>query len=222
MKKCWILWKKILSIHIQVNKLKPLEFDSPTYMYLRRFLKVLASEIKSGDHIIFKSRLSKVNVVSHSHLGRSGATLKFQIGDLKNLGSTSFTCRPSESIELVEIEWHTCSIVSISDGEAVLKSENEIEYVLDESLIPTFSFLQIDMLIKIGVYDKEVVSVKMPTHSIYKITHVENSGSADRKKGIKFSWMILESGARIKAPGFLKAGDQIEVNLSKLTYQRRI
>jgi hypothetical protein len=72
-------------------------------------------------------------------------------------------------------------------------------------------FLQDGMLITIGVLRGDPAVATLPTSAWYTVV----SGG---ERGRKDSTVVLENGEKVKAPGYVSAGDSVEVRLENLEY----
>ncbi|KAI8904804.1 hypothetical protein EDD86DRAFT_177241, partial [Gorgonomyces haynaldii] len=89
-----------------------------------------------------------------------------------------------------------------------------------ERLLP---FLTDEMKLEVMHYQEKPVLVKVPEKATFLVQETQPplNSSSDSSRGTVFKSAILENGAHVQVPEFVKSGDKIIMDLTTLKYKER-
>ena len=91
----------------------------------------------------------------------------------------------------------------------------------EEQIGPATKFLKPNQIVKGIVFEEKIINIALPIKINLKVIEAPPGVKGDRSQsGTK--QVVLETGAKINAPLFIKEGDIIEVNTETGEYVRRI
>eukprot|EP00835_Amoeboradix_gromovi_P004898 NODE_414_length_9102_cov_0.404754.p5 type:complete len:197 gc:universal NODE_414_length_9102_cov_0.404754:4172-4762(+) len=188
---------------------------------IKRFVKVLAHEVELGQYIKYKGNLMRATSVTHSHLGRGGASLKISLQSTLNGGCQNVSFRPSEQLELVDVDWQQFIVVEKDKKAIYIDNDGEIESIALD-LIENSEFVEAGMKVNVAKDENDFISCKLPNSHVYTISAVSEDIVKQRVKGTTSVKATLSSSAVLKVPSFIKVNDKIEVGLRDFAYKRRV
>ena len=90
-----------------------------------------------------------------------------------------------------------------------------------EQVGPRAKFLKQNEMVEAIVFNEKIISISLPIKVQLKVTEAPPGVQGDRAQG-GTKTVILETGAEIQAPLFVKTGDIIELNTDTEEYVRRV
>ncbi|KAJ3107360.1 hypothetical protein HDU97_004242 [Phlyctochytrium planicorne] len=91
----------------------------------------------------------------------------------------------------------------------------------DRSLLP---LLNDTLDIKVLFHASNPISVRLPPHAVYKVTYTDPPASTvtNEGKGTGFKNAVLENDFNVTVPEFVRAGDEVVVELVNGKYRERV
>ena len=119
--------------------------------------------------------------------------------------------------ELIEYQysWNDGNIYSF------LHSQTFEEVQLGKDDIPEREFLIEGQSVKLSKYNDKVLGIILPKTQIYEVTEVDITPTKMVSSGSNYK-AVLNSGATILVPEFIKKGQKIKVNLEEKRYMERV
>ena len=94
-------------------------------------------------------------------------------------------------------------------------------FKLDEEVLgPAMKFIKTNSIVDALVFDDKIFGVKLPIKVELKVTEAANAVRGDTAKGGN-KLVVLETGASITCPMFIKEGDIVKVNTETGEYSER-
>jgi elongation factor P len=181
------------------------------------------NEIKIGKLIRISDEPFVVIKAEHHKTGRGGAVLKTKLKNLITGNVLEKTFQGSDKAEEAETETKKANFLYIQENEA---------YFMDNANYEQFSFT-VDQLggkekyMKEGVdvdilyFDDKPVSVSLPIKMDLKVVSAP-PGVKGNSVGSVTKVAILETGAEMNVPMFVKEGDTIRINTDTEEYVERV
>jgi len=181
------------------------------------------TEIKSGKNIVWNSEPYRVLFSQHSKTGRAGAVLRTKLKNLKTGTITTKTFQESEKVEEAEIEKKEAQYL-YSDKEQFYFLDNATYEQLEFSstIIGAASkFLKEGVVVMVIYFQQTPINIELPVKMDFKVIEAPPSIKGNTADGGS-NQVIIETGAKITTPLFVKTGDIIRVNTETGEYAERI
>lgn len=181
-------------------------------------------EIEVGTKIIINKEPFEIIKAKHLFKGRGQAVLQVKLKNLKTENIISKTFHPSDKFEEAEITEVDLKFIFKHREKVCFSIPNEPSkrfFLKIENLGEKANFLKENMILKGLFFREELINVILPIKVQLKVISAPPGVKGQRETpGTK--QVVLETGARINTPLFIKSGDIIEVNTETGEYVRRI
>lgn len=160
----------------------------------------------------------------HLHLGRGGAILQSKIKNLKTGALVKRNFKPSDNFKEVDVSRETVKYIYNHRGEYFFaKKDNPSQRfsLKEDKLEDKKRFLKEGVLLETIEVNEEIVDISLPIKIDLRVVEAPPSFKGDTAQGGTKN-VILETGAEIKVPLFIKEGDIIKINTRKGEYVERI
>lgn len=180
------------------------------------------SEIKLGSVITLNEQPYVVVFTQHIKVARGSATLRTKLKNLVDGATLEKSFSGGDRIEAADLSRRQASYLYKQDDLHIfMDAENFEQYELKAQTIgEKANYLKDGQLADILLYNGKAVSLELPKKIELKVTNAppgirgDTSGSATKT-------VTLETGAEIRTPLFVKAGDQIRINTETNSYVER-
>ncbi|XP_021850916.1 uncharacterized protein [Spinacia oleracea] len=140
----------------------------PWSLSQRRGVKVLGSEVRTGQIVQRKGRIYQVLKAQHTQHGRGGASIQIELRDVDSGNKVTERFRTDEAIERVYVEEKTFQYL-YAEGDMVVLTDPETFEQLEvpkELFGKSAVYLKDDMTVKVQYYDGRPMSTTVP----YRVT----------------------------------------------------
>jgi len=182
------------------------------------------SEVTQGKNIIIDGQPYEILT---SHVARTQQRKPTNQVKAKNLISgklSDFTFRASDKVEEAEIDTKEIKYLYANKGEYwFCESDNSSKrFKLEETVLGTqVKFLKSNSIIDAIVFNDQTIGIKMPIKVDLKVTEAHPAVKGDTAKGGN-KQVVLETGATINVPMFIKEGDILRINTETGEYTDRL
>ncbi|TPX75843.1 hypothetical protein CcCBS67573_g02897 [Chytriomyces confervae] len=205
-----------------------------------RNYRVGVRDIKKGMIVNTRNRLWAISDFALHTQGRQGSHIKVELvpfgggggGGVSGGGKVVARMAPDDYFDALEIKTRACQFLYESEGLLHfldLDSMDEISCSADllEGGERVVKMLNDSMDISIQCVDDEtaeVVSVKLPLTSVYRVAIAPPAASiiTNEGKGTRFKHATLENGVNVVVPEFVMQGESIVVSLADFKYRERV
>ena len=93
--------------------------------------------------------------------------------------------------------------------------------------VPMKSFEGYEYIMKDGetyrltLWEDQVLDIQVPSKVVYVVTETEDAARGDTVQGVTKD-AVLETGLKIRVPGFIKQGEKVRVNTETREYLERV
>ena len=128
----------------------------------------------------------------------------------------------AEKVAPADIEVRSAQYLYSSDGQAFfMDDENFEQYELDsDSIQDELQFLLEGQKVGVQLFENRPVNLEMPNNLFLKVVEAPNVVKGDTS-GAVTKEVVVETGYRLRAPGFIKPGDEISIDTSTGEYRER-
>ena len=181
------------------------------------------TDLKTGVAIDMQGDPCIVLSYQHSKMGRSGAVMRTRLRNLKTGAVFDITFKGSDKFDEAILEKRACSFLYKEGTNYTFMDSQSFEQfsLTTEEIGAKTNFLKEGSDIHILFYDEKPVSVELPIKMEFLIAHTEPGVKGDTAQGGSKP-AIIETGAPITVPLFVKIGDLVRVNTTEGTYVERV
>lgn len=180
--------------------------------------------LKKGIKIILNNQPYEIIEANFLVKGRGSSILQAKIKNLITGNILNYTFRPSDTFKEAEVVKIEAKFLYSSRNEFFFceKESPSKRFNLAEEQIGTAAkFLKPNQIVDGMVFGGRIINIALPIKLNLKVIEAPPGVKGSRSQsGTK--QVILETGAKINAPLFIKEGDIIEVNTETGEYVRRI
>ncbi len=182
------------------------------------------NELEKGINIIIDGQPYEIMEASKMFKGRGHSVLQTKLKNLINDSVLSKTFHPSDNFKEAEIEKKEVKFLYANKGQYFFCQPNDPSqrFSLSEDQVgEQAKLLKTDQIVESVVFQDKQISITLPIKISLKVIEAPPAVQGNRTQpGNKM--VVLETGANINAPLFIKEGDIIEINTQKQEYVRRV
>jgi elongation factor P len=179
----------------------------------------LTNNIVRGMFILFNKEPHLVVDREFYSPGKGGAFNRVKLKSLKTGKIISQTIKTNEKVEEIDVETRTMQFIYVDGNDAYFmdpKTYDQISVPL--SLIEGGSdYLHADGKYVTISYEGEVLSVQLPSKLTLVVTETTDATRGNTANNATKE-AVLETGARVQVPLFIKQGERIIINTQTETY----
>lgn len=182
------------------------------------------SELKKGVQIIINNQPHQIIEVSSMFKGRGHSVLQARLKNLVTGNIISKTFHPSDTFETAEISKIKAKFLYSHRDRFFFSEKANPSKRFDltkEQIGSANKFLKPNQIVEGIVFKDKIINISLPIKIQLKVTQAPPGVKGDRAQAGNKT-VILETGAKINVPLFIKEGDIIEINTEKGEYVRRI
>jgi len=176
-------------------------------------MKINAGNLKKGDFIDYQNEIWQVIKAEFYSPGKGSALMKTKIKNQKSGKVVDVTFKSNEEVETLPVEIKEM---------LYLYKDNENLYFMDERTFEQFSlsisvvgdlanFLKENTKLYTLFYEDKIINIRPPMSVVLQVVETEEAVKGDTVTGAKKP-AILETGAKIMVPLFIKKGDYVSIN----------
>lgn len=182
------------------------------------------TDLKKGTLFIYNSQPYEVLDFSLNFQARGSSTVTVKIKNLITGSLLTKTFHTGDSFEEAEIIKKDLKFLYSYQGQYFFCEPNEPSKrfpLTEEQVGLGGKYLKPNQIVDGFVFGEEIINVELPVKVQLKVKEAAPYLRAGRAEaGTKE--VILETGAKIQAPSFIKEGDVIEINTANGIYVRRV
>ncbi len=182
------------------------------------------TDLKKGTLFICNGQPYEVLDFSLNFQGRGGSTSQIRMKNLISGNVLSKVFHPGDSFEEAEIEKIKIKYLYNTKGQYFFCEANNPSKrfpLTEEQIGQGAKYLKANDIVDGFAFEEKIINVEIPVKVQLKVREAAAYLRAGRAEaGTKE--VILETGAKIQSPSFVKEGDVIEINTETETYVRRV
>lgn len=159
----------------------------------------------------------------HSKLGRGGAILRSKIKNLLTGAIIDITFKGNEKLEEAEIARSKAQFTyKDASGYNFMDSSSYEQFTLSGEQIGVQSnFLKEGLEVDVLSWNSKAINISLPFKVDLEVVEAPPAIKGN-SAGAVTKTVVLETGAKINAPIFIKAGDKIKINTQTSEYVERV
>ncbi|MDR3179923.1 MAG: elongation factor P [Holosporaceae bacterium] len=185
-------------------------------------MKIGANDLRNGMLIEHNGKLWTVYKSQHVKPGKGGAFLQVELKELNVGTKLNVRFRSEETIEKVRLDEDEYQLL-YRDGNmfTFMNAATFDQIQIPESTVgESACFLQDNMVVKISMYEGEIVGVTLPDTVVMEVAEADPVVKAQTAAS-SYKPAMLENGVRIMVPPHIESGTKIVVNTADVSYVER-
>lgn len=182
------------------------------------------SEVKERKYIIYENEPWEVVT---SHVFRKQQRKPVNAVKLRNLITgriTEVSFHVSDKVEEADIDKKEVKYLYTNRGEYFFSEANDASkrFPIAEELIGSAAkFLKPNIVVDAMLFDDKIIGLKLPIKMELKVVEAQDATRGNTAQGATKA-VVLETGAEIQVPMFVKEGDVVRVNTETGAYTDRV
>ena len=181
-----------------------------------------ATQIRKGMIIIMDGTLYRVMEMQLITPGRWKAMVQTKLRNILNGSQTEHRFRSEERLEQARLDEIEMEYLYEQDGDYVFMNlENYEQFPLSaEAIGDSVKYLKPNTVIEVELYEGKPVGVNLPRTMEFKVTSTEPRLQGATKTAL-YKPAVIETGATVQVPEFIKEGDVIRIDTQDDKYLSR-
>lgn len=186
-------------------------------------MKTNAGNLKKSDFVYHNSEVHQVQKAEFYSPGKGSALMRTKLKNIVTGKTVDYTYKSQEVVETLEVG---------SVEMQYLYKDNQYIYFMDERTYQQYQVLldlvgSVSDYMKEGnkyfvfLYDDKVLNVRPSASERLKVIETEEAAKGDTVSGAKKP-AVVETGATVMVPLFIKKGDTITINPETGAYGERV
>ena len=184
---------------------------------------IKAGQIEKGTALLIKGQPFLCIEREFVNPGKGSAFVRLKLKSPATGQTLSETMKSQDNAEDITIEDRAFQYL-YNDGEnfAFMNVEN-----YDQIEVPMKSFPDYEYIMKDGetyrltLWEDQVLDIQVPSKVVFVVTETEDAARGDTVQGVTKD-AVLETGLKIRVPGFIKQGEKVRVNTETKEYLERV
>jgi len=192
-------------------------------LYNGAYMKTNAGNLKKGDFITHNAEVWQVVKSEFYSPGKGSAVMRTKIKNIVSGKNIDFTFKSQETIETLEVNSIEMQYL-YKDGQFVyfMNNQDYQQYQLPLGLVGKMAnYMKEGNAYYVYVHDEHPLNVRPSNSEKLLVTETEDAAKGDTVSGAKKS-AIVETGATIMVPLFVKKGEVIAINPETGEYVERV
>jgi elongation factor P len=181
------------------------------------------SELKRKSRIILDNEPYEIIEASTTVKARGGSVLQTKLRNLKTGNVISKTFHPGDALEEPDISKSEVRFLYSHKDKFVFSQKDNPSKRFEltvQQIDKKADFLKPNQIVEALIFKNEVINISLPIKINLKVKEAPPSVKGESQSGNKS--VVLETGAKLSTPSFIKAGDTVEINTESGEYVRRI
>ncbi|HSA97252.1 MAG TPA: elongation factor P [Acidobacteriota bacterium] len=181
-----------------------------------------ATQIRKGMIIIMDGALWRVMEMQLITPGRWKAMVQTKLRNIQNGSQTEHRFRSEERLEQARLDEVEMEYLYEQDGDYIFMNlENYEQFPLGaEAIGDAIKYLKPNTVIEVEMYEAKPVGVNLPRTMEFKVVSTEPRLQGATKTAL-YKPAVIETGATVQVPEFIKEGDVIRIDTQDDKYLSR-
>lgn len=181
------------------------------------------NNLRKGVIFDLDGSLYRVTDFSHHKPGRGNAIIRIKARNIRTGSNIEKTFNSGDRVQDVRLEYHNVQYL-YNDGDMYYFMDGETfeQPAIQASLVGEYAgYLKEGMEVKLTFYQNEALDIELPTSVDLKVVKAEVAVRGDTATGVTKK-VVVETGATVDVPSFVKEGDVIRVDTRTGEYVTRV
>lgn len=180
------------------------------------------TDLKKGTLIKMDGQPWKVIEYNQKQMGRGGSIVNTKLKNMLDGKVIPKTFKGAEKVEAADIENKTVQYL-YNDGTSAFLMDNTTfeQFELPvEDLTHELQFLLEGTEVSLQLFDGKPVNIELPKNLFLKVIEAPDVVKGDTSGAVTKD-VVVETGFMLRAPGFIKPGDEISIDTNTGEYRER-
>ncbi len=183
---------------------------------------ISTADFTKGGFIEFKGEPHQIVEFQHVNPGKGSAFVRTRLKSLKSGKVQEFTYKAGDSVEELPVETHEMQYL-YPEGDVFVFMDN---FSFDQASAPSgllgdfVKYLKPNDTYQILLHDGEVVGMRIPKKVRLRVTEAEEGVRGNTVSGATKT-VVVETGAKVTVPLFIKEGELIAIDPVAGSYVER-
>ncbi len=180
------------------------------------------TDLRKGIVFSFEGKPFRVVEYSQKVVGRGGSIVNVKIKNLNDGKVLEKTFKGNEQLDSVDLTYSNVQFLYSDDSKFYFMDNETYEQIeiSKDSIGDQAGYLKEGDVVKAMKLDNVTVSVELPKNVYLKVEYTEDVVKGDTTSNVMKD-AKLETGITVKAPAFIKVGDEISVDTETGAYRER-
>ena len=183
---------------------------------------ITTADFKKGIFIEYKNEPHQIVEFQHVNPGKGSAFVRTRLKSVKTGRVQEFTYKSGESVDELLVETREMQYL-YKEAEAYLFMDNQNyeQYSVSGALLGDFvKFLKPNDIYQLMIYEEEAIGIRLPKKVRLLVTEAHDAARGDTVGGA-MKMVMVETGAEVAVPLFIKQGEVIAIDPETSTYIER-
>jgi len=183
---------------------------------------ITTAQFKKGMYIEFRGEPNQIMDFQFVNPGKGSAFVRAKLKSLKTGKAIEFTYKSGESVEELPIITREMQyLYKENDAYVFMDNFNYEQFTISHALLEDFvKYLRANDTYQILVYGEEAVGVRFPKKVWLRVTESGDGAKGNTATGATKT-VVVETGAVVTVPLFIKTGDTIGIDPETGAYVER-
>jgi len=175
-----------------------------------------------GMFIVYKNEPHQIVEFQHVNPGKGSAFVRTRLKSLKTGKVQEFTYKSGDTVEELPLETHEMQyLYKEGDGFVFMDNFSYEQVVVPSLLLGDFvKYLKPNDTYQILLHNGEAVGIRLPKKIRLKVTQADEGSRGNTVSGAT-KVVVVETGAKVTVPLFIKEGDLIAIDPETGSYVER-
>ena len=183
---------------------------------------ITTSDFTKGGFIEFKNEPHQIVDFQHVNPGKGSAFVRTRLKSLKSGKVQEFTYKAGDSVEELPVETHEMQYL-YPEGDDFVFMDNFTydQATVSKGLIGEFiKYLKANDTYQVLLHEGEAVGIRIPKKIRLKVTEADEGARGNTVSG-GTKTVVVETGAKVTVPLFIKEGEMIAIDPETGSYVER-
>jgi len=183
---------------------------------------ISTADFYKGIFVVFKNEPHQVVEFQHVNPGKGSAFVRTRLKALKTGKVQEFTYKAGDSVEELPVETHEMQYL-YPEGDAFVFMDN---FNYEQASVPKMllgnfvKYLKINDTYQVLLHEGEAVGIRIPKKIRLKVVEADEGARGNTVSG-GTKTVVVETGAKVTVPLFIKEGEMIAVDPETGSYVER-
>lgn len=184
--------------------------------------KITTAQFKKGMFIEFKDEPHLITDMQFVNPGKGSAFVRTKLKSLKSGKVQEFTFKSGESAEELPIETREMQyLYKEGDGYVFMDNFSYEQCTISDAMMGDFvKYMRANDTYQVLMFDEDAVGIRFPKKVWLKVTEAEEGTKGNTATGATKT-VVVETGAVVTVPLFIKLGDLIGIDPETNSYLER-
>lgn len=183
---------------------------------------ITTSDFTKGGFIEFKNEPHQIIEFQHVNPGKGSAFVRTRLKSLKTGKVQEFTYKAGDSVEELPVETHEMQYL-YPEGDSFVFMDNFTydQATVSETIVGEFvKYLKANDTYQVLLHEGEAVGIRIPKKIRLKVTEADEGARGNTVSGCT-KIVVVETGAKVTVPLFIKEGEMIAIDPETGSYVER-